>query len=284
MRTCLFSMNETDLRGAAARRARRTRSSSRSSATPSGARSSSTTSTTPGSCSRRGRCRGSADETRSTRRSSSSSTGCAPLGAGARAARRDAAGRVAAEPGAAARSTCRRSTARRWTATRCAPPTPRRASRCGWPAASPPARSRAAALEPGTAARDLDRRGAPAGRRRDPAVRAAPTSATGTVAPDARARARHARPLPRRGPARGRRARARAGDRLTLPRISALASAGVGEVAVAPPPARCDLLVTGSGAAAARRAARAGPDPRVQRADGPPARRPRRAPSSSTTA
>ena len=43
LRTCLFSLNETDLRDAAARRRRPTTSSSRSSATPSGARSSSTT-------------------------------------------------------------------------------------------------------------------------------------------------------------------------------------------------------------------------------------------------
>ena len=64
LRTCLFSMTETDLRGAAARRARPTTSSRRSSATPSGARSSSTTSTTRASCSRRGRCRGSADDGR----------------------------------------------------------------------------------------------------------------------------------------------------------------------------------------------------------------------------
>ena len=48
LRTCLFSLNETDLRDAAARRARPTTSSSRSSATRSGARSSSTTSTSPG--------------------------------------------------------------------------------------------------------------------------------------------------------------------------------------------------------------------------------------------
>ena len=52
LRTCLFSLNETDLRDAAARRRRATTSSRRSSATRSGARSSSTTSTSRASSSR----------------------------------------------------------------------------------------------------------------------------------------------------------------------------------------------------------------------------------------
>ena len=55
LRTCLFSMHETDLREPAARGRRRTRSSSRSSATPSGARSSSTTWASRASASRRAR-------------------------------------------------------------------------------------------------------------------------------------------------------------------------------------------------------------------------------------
>ncbi len=70
LRTCLFSLNETDLRGADARRAPTTTSSSRSSATPSGARSSSTTSASPASSSRRGRCpRSAASNRRSPRKS-----------------------------------------------------------------------------------------------------------------------------------------------------------------------------------------------------------------------
>ena len=55
LRTCLFSLHETDLRDAAARRRRATPSSSRSSARRSGARSSSTASTSPASSSPRGR-------------------------------------------------------------------------------------------------------------------------------------------------------------------------------------------------------------------------------------
>ena len=76
---------------------------------------------------------------------------------------------------------------------------------------------------------------------------------------------------------------ARAGERLTLPRLSALASAGVGEVAVHRRP-RLHLLVTGLGAAAARRAAGAGPHPRVQRADGLACSRAAPAPRWSTAA
>ena len=60
LRTCLFSLRETDLRAPDARRRRPTPSSSRSSATRCGARSSSTTWASRGSCSRRGRCRPSA--------------------------------------------------------------------------------------------------------------------------------------------------------------------------------------------------------------------------------
>ena len=55
LRTCLFSIDETDLREPAARRRRRRRARARSSATPSGARSSSTASTSPGSAARRAR-------------------------------------------------------------------------------------------------------------------------------------------------------------------------------------------------------------------------------------
>ena len=55
LRTCLFSLNETDLRDAAARRRHRRRARAARSATPSGARSSSTTSTSPASSSRRAR-------------------------------------------------------------------------------------------------------------------------------------------------------------------------------------------------------------------------------------
>ena len=99
LRTCLFSMTETDLRAPLRAGATRRRARGRSSATPSGARSSSTTSTTRASCSRRARCRGSADEATSTRRWSSSSTGLAPLGA-ERVPLADAAGRVVAARGA----------------------------------------------------------------------------------------------------------------------------------------------------------------------------------------
>ena len=60
LRTCLFSMNETDLRAPLRAGRERRASSSRSSATRSGARSSSTTSASPASCSPRARCRGSA--------------------------------------------------------------------------------------------------------------------------------------------------------------------------------------------------------------------------------
>ena len=61
LRTCLFSMNETDLR-APLRAGASDAESSRSSATRCGTRSSSTTSTTPASCSPRARCRGSGDD------------------------------------------------------------------------------------------------------------------------------------------------------------------------------------------------------------------------------
>ncbi len=66
LRTCLFSMNETDLREPLRSGRDATPTSRRSSATPSGARSSSTTSTTRASCSRRGRCRASAVRCHST--------------------------------------------------------------------------------------------------------------------------------------------------------------------------------------------------------------------------
>ena len=56
LRTCLFSLNETDLRTPAARRRDRRRPRSASSATRSGARSSSTASTSRASSSPRGRC------------------------------------------------------------------------------------------------------------------------------------------------------------------------------------------------------------------------------------
>ena len=64
LRTCLFSLNETDLREPAARRAPTTPSSSRSSATPCGSRSSSTTSASPASSSRRAPCPPSAADRR----------------------------------------------------------------------------------------------------------------------------------------------------------------------------------------------------------------------------
>ena len=91
----------------------------------------------------------------------------------------------------------------------------------------------------------LDRRGDPAGRRRDPAVRARAIERDGHVAPERALAPGHARPLPRRGPARRRRCSRPPGSVLTLPRISALASAGVGEVAVHRRP-RLHLIVTGS--------------------------------------
>ncbi len=179
-------------------------------------------------------------------------------------------------------STCRRSTARRWTATRCAPPTPRPASRCG--SRGGVAAGEVSARGAGRRHRggDLHRRGDPAGRGRGPAVRAGRD----------RRRDRHARAA-RSSPAATCASAARTSTRATcsrapasgsrLPRLSALASAGVGEVAVHRRP-RLHLLVTGSELLAARRAARARPDPRVQRADGRAAGASRRARRSSTAA
>ena len=67
LRTCLFSLRETDLRARAARRRRRRRARDRSCATRCGARSSSTTSATRASYSRRARCpRSAADQSSST--------------------------------------------------------------------------------------------------------------------------------------------------------------------------------------------------------------------------
>ena len=161
---------------------------------------------------------------------------------GDRAARGRAARRWPTPPGAwrprtrPRPSTCRRSTAPRWTATPCAPPTPRPAWRCGSRAAWPPARWPSAELAPGTADGDLHRRGAAARRRRDPAVRARGRSATARSTPErAIEPGRHVR-------FRGEDVRAgdvlaRAGERLTLPRLSALASAGVGRGRRAPPAA-----------------------------------------------
>ena len=153
----------------------------------------------------------------------------------------------------------------------------RRRRRCGWPATSPPARS-------------ATRRSSPAPRCGISTGAAIPPGADAVLQSElAERRRRHAsRPTRALEPGRTSASAARtctratcsrrAGDRLTLPRLSALASAGVGEVAVhrraAAAPARHRLR-----AAAARRAARAGQDPRVQRADGarcwPSARAPR---------
>ena len=66
LRTCLFSLNETDLRGSAARRCRRPRAGGRDPRRRSGARSSSTTSVSPASSSRREACPRSAVESRLT--------------------------------------------------------------------------------------------------------------------------------------------------------------------------------------------------------------------------
>ena len=147
----------------------------------------------------------------------------------------------------AAPSTCRRSTARRWTATRCARPTPRPAWRCGSPASVAAGEvTPTSALAPGTALGDhRPARALPPGRRRDPAGRARRTSDDGTVTRRARARARAATcATAARTCARGD-VLAAAGERLTLPRLSALASAGVGEVAVHRRRG-VHLLVTGS--------------------------------------
>ena len=131
-------------------------------------------------------------------------------------------------------STCRRSTARRWTATRCAPPTPRRAWRCGWRAAWPPARS-------------PPRRWSPAPRRRSPRARRCPRARTRSCSPSWRA-CRNGGVAPERALEPGTHVRyrgedvragdplVRAGERLSLPRLSALASAGVGERGRVPPP------------------------------------------------
>ena len=181
-----------------------------------------------------------------------------PLADAARARRRR--GRRAAP------STCRRSTARRWTATPCARPTPRPGVPLRLAGGVAAGEVAPAALEPGTAARDLDRRGAPAGRRRDPAVRAGRGARRRASRPSARSRpGTHVR---YRGEDVRRGRRARAGRRPAhaaahlRARLRRRRRGGR-----APPPAAAPDRHR-QRAAAARRAARAGPDPRVQRADG----------------
>ena len=128
---------------------------------------------------------------------------------------------------------------------------------------------------------DLDRRGAAAGRRRDPAVRAGLARRRDGDA-RARDRARPPRALPRRGRARGRRAgaRRRAADAAAAVRAGLR---GRRRGRRAPPPAAAPARHR-LGAAAARRAARAGAHPRVQRADGARCSRSARARRSSTAA
>ena len=151
------------------------------------------------------------------------------------------------------------------------PPAPLRDRR----ASSPPATSRASALAPGTALGITTGAALPAGRRRDPARRGRARRRRPRHA-GRPGRAGHARALPRRGrraaahvlaPA-GDRARRPARDRARLGRRRRRApSTGAPVVHV---------LATGHRAARGRRAARAGPDPRVQPADAAAARRARR--------
>ena len=80
LRTCLFSINETDLRGPLRAGAPTTAKWRRSSATRSGARSSSTTSASRASCSRPARCRRSAAEPGPRRSRGQQRTGPPELG------------------------------------------------------------------------------------------------------------------------------------------------------------------------------------------------------------
>ena len=129
-------------------------------------------------------------------------------------------------------------------------------------------------------------RGSPPARRSRPAptpscASRTPTGATGVVTPP-----RASRPVSTSaaGPRTSRAGDvlARPGDVLTVPRLSALASAGIGVVDVPRTP-RVDLIVTGERAAPAGRAAGAGEDLRVQLARGRRAGRGRRARGSSST-
>ena len=126
-------------------------------------------------------------------------------------------------------------------------------------------RRRRLALEPGTAARISTGAAIPAGadavlRVEDAECATGRVIAAAAVAPGLHVRRRgedvHAGDV-----------LARPGDVLTVPRLSALASAGVGAVDVPRRP-RVDLFVTGSELLAAGRAARAGQDLRVQLARG----------------
>ena len=255
--------------------ARPTPRSRPSSATPSGARSSSTTSTTRASCSRSGRCRASADDTRSSRRWRRSSTGSSrwrPSG------RRWPTRRAAWPPRTPPRpSTCRRSTARRWTATRV----------------------RSADTAPGVAAAPRGRRGRRRGRVRrssrpappppSPPAPALPPGADAILQSElAEVADGHVTPERALEPGthvrvRGEDLRAgdvlvRAGERLTRPAPVRAGLRRGRRGRRAPPPAAAPRRHR-LGAAAARRAARAGPHPRVQRPDGRPAGRAARAPT-----
>ena len=130
----------------------------------------------------------------------------------------------------------------------------------------------AEALAPGTAAAISTGAALPPGA---DAILQSELATVGDGTRDARAGARagRARALPRRGRARGRRAgaRGRAADAAAAVRAGV---GGRGRRGRASPPAAAPAR-HGVGAAAARRAARAGPDPRVQRADGDAARGPR---------
>ena len=195
----------------------------------------------------------SADEGRSSRRWRRSSTGSsrwAPSGRRWPTPRGGSPPRTRRAP-----STCRRSTARRWTATRCAPPTRRRASRCGWRAAWPPARS------PPPSWRRAPPRRSPPARRCPPGADAILQSelaevANGDVTPErALEPGTHVR-------YRGEDVRAgdvlvRAGERLSLPRLSALASAGRRRGRRAPPPAAALSSPVASCCRSARRRSRA---------------------------
>ncbi len=262
LRTCLFSMVETDLRAPlrAGRERRRARADHPRRRLAQGAQA---------PRQRPGLRAAAADDVpdrrmkpRSRRRSSSSSTGSRRWGASGGASPTPH-GRVAAEP-AAARSTCRRSTARRWTATRCAPPTPRPASPLRLAGGVAAGEVAAATLEPGTAVRISTGAAIPPGA---DAVLQSERARSGTAPSPRTARSRSATHVRRRGED------VRAGDVL----------AAAGRAADAPAAVGARRRPASARSTSRRR-------PRVSRARSPApsccrwARRPSRAASTSPTA
>ena len=208
LRTCLFSLNETDLRapmrdGRERRRARGDRPRRRLAQGAQAPRR------------RRGlRAAGAHDvadrrvkdlpEARGAGRSAAVGAAAGPSACRSR----EAAGRVAAEAAPQRRRPAARSTARRWTATRCARPTRPRRPRCAWPARSAGGRD-----GDGHARARHGACGITTGAAIPPGADAVLQSscaevADGTRRADRGVRRRAAHPPPRRGRPRGRRARA----------------------------------------------------------------------------